>query len=187
MHVPQLEEIDQLLLRVSGLVDAIEDQYWDAADRVRGWLYDTEAAFQRDGLAAVSSRMAGLRAELLVLLLGGSPPGFPINPQTNSRRLRQVGLLHVVQEGERSASTAVEDVRVTFAETQRMLRQIVVVARHKTLPDADPPGPGSESALRRLWLAIISDPDMTAAATRVLGLVSESDALALLDQSVSIP
>jgi hypothetical protein len=186
VQLPQLDEVDALLLRVGVMVDAIEARDYEALDRVRIWLVEAAAVFERDRRGAGAATLAGLRAQLDAIALGVMPVGLSTEDVPRRRR-RDAALLLLVQTAAQTVSSAVADVRARLDEAGGLMRQIVAVARHKQLAGSAAPGPGSETGLRALWAEIAADADMTGAATRVLGLANSAEALALLDQALALP
>jgi len=183
--LPQIEELDALLLKLPGLVDAVEREDLQALDAARGWLVEIEGAFERNRLAPETAAIAALRAELRMAALGAAPPTLRFAGQLKPRRIREATLLDALRRAQQAVAAALTSTLAEHEEAERLTRQLVALARHKGVTGSAVPGPGNETGLRQLWQVICSDSDMTTGTVRVLGLVGEADALALLDRALS--
>jgi hypothetical protein len=182
--LPQIEELEALMLRLPRLVDAVEREDSQAQSNSREWLAQIEGAFERNRLAPQAATVAALRAELRMVALGASPPTVSLTGQPRARRIREAGLLDVLRRAEQTIAAALASTLTAHEEAEGLIRQLLAIARHKGVLGSAAPGPDDEIRLREVWRAMCSDPDMATGAVRVLGLVGEADALALLDRTL---
>jgi hypothetical protein len=185
LRLSHLDEVDAVLVRVGELVDAIESSEFDTDTRVRSWFIAAEGVFARNRRAATASTLASLRGALYALNLRTAAVGTGVARLT--RRQRDVEVLAILDRGRETIVRAVEPDRTRMREAGDLMRQIVAIARHKSLPGTQPPGPSDPADVGAIWQVIIADTDLSTGATRILGLVTQPDAVALLDQALATP
>ncbi|HEX7241550.1 MAG TPA: hypothetical protein VF263_14830 [Longimicrobiaceae bacterium] len=184
-----LEEIQGMLLRVPGLVDAMDRNDAGFSALVRGWLAEVEEVLKNNRLAA-AGEVAALRGTLIAAERGALPAGITVAGRATPRRLRDAAAADALRRAESAVSGAVRADAERVAEAEGMLRQVATLAAWKgTLPG--PGYPGTHTArVQAAWSAVSTDPDTAGAALRVAGLVGAQDALILLDRAlatVSVP
>jgi len=182
--LPQIAELNGLMLRLPRLVDAIEREDFQAPEESREWLAQIEGTFERNRLASEAAAIAALRAELQMVALGATPPTMRFVGQPNARRAREAALLDILRRVEQTVATALASTLAGHQEAEGLIRQLVAVARHKSVPGTAAPGPADETSLRAVWQAICCDSDMVNGSVRVLGLVGEADTLVLLNRAL---
>lgn len=180
-----LEEIQGTLLRVPGLVDALDRNDAGFSARVRGWLAEVEEVLKNNRLA-VAGEVAALRGTLIAAERGTVPSGISVTGRSTPRKLRDAAAADVLRRAESAVSGAVRADAERVAEASRMIRQVATLAAWKgILPGADSSGTHSER-LQAAWIAVSTDPDTAGAALHVAGLVGGQDALILLDRALAL-
>jgi hypothetical protein len=183
--IPQIEELEALMLQMPALVDALEEEDFDAQERSRSWLVRMEQALERNRLAPDAGTIAALRAELQMVALGAIPQTLTFVSPPTRRRLQESALLDVLRRAEQTVAATLAAPIATHGEAEQLMRQLIAIARHKEVPGTAPPGPGDDAGLREVWRVIRSDPDMTSGTVRIVGLVGEADTIALLDRGLA--
>jgi hypothetical protein len=184
LRIVNLEEIEGMLLRVPALVRELDERNPEFIFHVKDWLSQTEQALANNRLAAAGG-VAALRGELISAERGAIPAGVEISGRRTSRKLKAASASHVIRLAHELVVGAVAGDATRIAEAERLMGQIVSVARAKGVIPADMNGGDHGARLRVLWQEICSDPDTGAAATRVNGLVGMSDSLIVLDRMLA--
>lgn len=183
MRIVNLEEIQEMLLRLPGVVSRLERREADFAAAVREWLVETEKVLSSNRLAA-AGEVAALRGTLISAERGAAPAGVNVEGRATPRKIRDAAAADVLRRAESAVSAAVRADAARVGEAERLVYQVVSVAARKGVL---PPSPCPEShteMLRAAWALVSGDPDTGAAATHVAGLVGPHDALVLLDRAL---
>jgi len=183
LRIVNLEEIQEMLLRLPGVVSGLERREAGFAAVVREWLAETEKVLVANRLAA-AGEVATLRGALISAERGAVPAGVSVEGRATPRKVRDATAADVLRKAESAVSAAVRADAARVGEAERLVYQVVSVAVRKgVLPP--PPGSGSHTeVLRAAWALVSDDPDTGAAATHVVGLVGPHDALVLLDRAL---
>jgi len=176
-----LQEIQNLLLRVPALVRDLERREPGFASSVKEWLIECEQILVGNRLP-IAAGVAALRGIVISAERGVSPPGLVFNQRLSLRKIKDAAAGDVLRRAEEVIAGAIAADAARFAEGEKLMRQVVAVAERKGLVLAEAlPEPGS-ARLRTIWQGMTSDPELGPATTRLVGLVGGRDALVLLDR-----
>lgn len=184
LRIVNLEEIQTLLLRVPGLVHALEARESGFAGAVKEWLVQTEQVLTNNRMPA-AAEVATLRGALISAERGVLPPGLTFLGRPTSRKVKDAAAADVLRKAQELVSGAVRADAAQVAEAQRLARQVVSVAQRKGLAEVMPAGGTHTERLAALWSAMLADPDVGSATVHLGGLVGSQDALVLLDRALS--
>jgi len=184
LHIVNLEEIQGTQLRIPALIRALEARDPDFIDRTKTWLTQSEQILANNRLA-VAGGVAALRGILIAAERGAVPTDLALSGRLTPRKIKIAAAADAIRKAEVLISGAVKADAIRIAEAERLVGQIVGVARQKQLIPAASGGTEHGAMLRALWQALSADSDTGAAAVRVNGLVGMQDALILLDRMVT--
>lgn len=181
LHIMNLEEIQDLLLRVPGLIRFLERRDPNFVSAVKGWLMETEQVLTSNRLA-VAADVAVVRGVLISAERGVIPTGMIFSGRPTARKVKDASAAEVLRKAEELISNAIRDDVARLAEGERLTRQIVAVAQRKGLIPAVPNIHGHTEMLNAVWHAMAADQDLSLATTHLAGLIGAQDALILLDR-----
>jgi len=177
-----LEEIHALLLRVPSLVDGLARHDPDFPNAVKDWLAQVEQVLLRNRLS-IAAEIATLRGTVIAAERGVMPPVTALSGRTTPRKIREAAATEALRKAGALVADSIRGSEAQFAEAERLVRQLVVVAERKGLLAATPGTPTQQ--LVTLWNAIRNDAELGAIATHVAGLAGPESALILLDRALS--
>lgn len=184
LRIVNIEEIQDMLLRVSGLVELQENRGAGFVDEVMTWLESLEKVLSNNRML-VAANLAALRGVLLSAKRGVMPEGIRIHGRITSRKIAEAAASDVLRAAAELASSAILPDSSSVADAERQSRQIVVLARAKGLSLSLPEGHDRSGALKTLWRTLATDPDIGPGTVNVESLVGPNDALIILDRAIS--
>ena len=125
-----------------------------------------------------------MRGVLIAAERGAIPPGVAVSGRQTPRKIKMATAAEVIRKSEELVSEAVRADAARIGEAERLVAQMVSVARRKQLVPEGLNGPEHTAMLRWLWQAMAADPDTGSAAVHVAGMVGPTDALILLDRAL---
>jgi hypothetical protein len=186
LHIMNLEEIQDMLLRVPGLIHEFEEHNPSFVGSVKAWLTQAEQVLISNRLA-VAAGVAVLRGVLISAERGVIPPGMAFSTRATMRKIKDASAADVLRKAEELISSAISTDAVRFAEGEKLTQQIVAVAQRKGLIPEIPSVDKHTEILNAIWQTMIIDPDLVAATTHLVGLVGAYDVLILLDRMLPTP
>jgi flavin-binding protein dodecin len=183
LPLPNLEEIQQQLLELPGIVRAYEERTGDFADQARAWMVRLEEALKNNQLPAAGA-IAALRAMVISAERGTLPPGLAFVGTPTVRKARDAAASEAIRRAEETVSGVLRADLAQVDEARRLVRQMLAVAQRKGLPVTTRDAPSISDAINGLWAACLRDAELAAAATRVNGLVGPFNALVLLSREL---
>jgi hypothetical protein len=183
LNLVNLEEIQGVLLCVPALVRELERRDASFVGSVKAWLTRGEQVLVSNRLPA-AAEIAALRAVLISAERGAIPPGIAFNTRVTARKIKDASAADALRKAEERITSAIGQDAQRFAEGEKLIRQIVAIAQRKGLTDRASGGERNPGVLRAIWHAVALDPDLAAAATRLVGLVGAHDVLILLDRAL---
>lgn len=186
LHIVNLEEIQGLLLRLPEIVHDLESHDPNFSDTVKDWLVQAEQILVSNRLA-VAGAIAALRGVLISAERGAMPAGLVLSGQLTKQKIKEATATDALRKAEELISNAIRADVAQLAEGERLTQQIVAVAERKGLIPTTSTVNGHIEMLNVVWHAMIDDPDLGAASTRLVGLVGAYDALILLDRMLTLP
>jgi hypothetical protein len=184
LQIVNLEVIQAMLLRVPGLIHALERRDPDFVGIVKSWLTEAEQVLISNRMA-VAAEVAGLRGMLISAERGVMPAGLVFSGRATARKIKQACAADVLRRAEELISKAITEDAARFAEGERLAQQIVSVAQRKGLTMAATSADKYTEMLNAIWYAMIADPDVGSATTHLAGLVAINDALILVDRMLT--
>lgn len=183
LHLANLTEIEELLLRVPALVTSFEARDMQFPESVKTWLEDVERVLAANRLAVVSE-IAVLRGVLIASQRGVVPNIVNLEGKATRRKVQEATASEILRRAQTSISDAIRMTVTQFQEAEKLVRQIVAVAGRKgLLLEPDPNNHGEW--LKVSWQSIENDPDLAAAAVHVAGLIGRVDTLAVFDRELA--
>lgn len=181
LHVTNLEEIQNLLLQVSGLIDALDRHDPEFFRLTKEWLSQTERVLLNNRVA-VAADVAVLRGTLISAERGIFPPGFEFGNRTSVSKIRNAYAAEVLRKAEESVSATIKGDVARFAEGERLTQQIMAVAHRKGLIRATSGAGARAERIHAIWQVLSADHDLAAATTHLMGLIGTPDTLILIDR-----
>lgn len=182
LHIPQLDEAEQHLLRVSGVVAAMDRHDPDFLTLVKDWLTEAERILGSNRLPA-AGEVAGYRAQLISAERGAVLPGITFSGRSTARKVRDAAAADLLQKGQECMARTIRTDSGRVADAERVMAQIVNAARLKgVLPQA---GAGLGGSAQSAWNKLSMDPDLGPAAVAVTGNLGPTDAVILFDRVAS--
>jgi hypothetical protein len=181
LHIVNLEEIQAMLLRVPGLIHALDRRDPEFLRDVKTWLTQAEQILVSNRLA-VAADIAALRGVLISAERGVVPPGLVFNGRVTARKIRDAAAADILRKAEEILSSAIRADAAQFVEAERLARQIVSIAQRKGLIRSLPTGNKHTETLNAYWQAMLADPELGPATTHLAGLIGIHDAWILIDR-----
>ncbi|MCL5267157.1 MAG: hypothetical protein M1469_03520 [Bacteroidetes bacterium] len=182
LHIVNMEEIQNLLLRVPEIVEYYERRDIRFAEKTKDWLVQVERVLA-DNKLAVLANVASLRGILISAERGSLPAGVEIAGQKTVRKIKSAVAADVIQKASSLVSDAIAGTSAATAEGDRLARQLFALAKRKNIIPLN-----AGCALHVDWLkavlkAISDDTELGPGAAHLTGLVGFYDALILLDRA----
>jgi hypothetical protein len=177
------EAIEARLLQMPDLVNRMERGDAGFVPAVKEWLAGLEGVLKENGLAVVAE-IATLRASLISAQRGTVPVDLVSVGRPSARKLKAAAAAHVLRQAELSVSEAIKPAAASFAEGERLARQLAVFGAAKGLFPSRADFSTRGGWLAALWQALRGDVELLPAATHLAALVGAYDALILLDRAL---
>jgi hypothetical protein len=184
LRIANVEEIQRLLLRITRLTQQLQERDAGFVEDVKEWLAEFEKILSNNRLAAAAS-IAALRATLISAERGVIAPGLVFNGRFTPRKIKEATGVDIIRKAEAVGSNSVNADVARIGEAERLMSQIVSVARKKQLFPPIAAAPNHTEWLKTTWRGLIDDPDLATAAIRVEGMVGFQDVLVLLDRGAA--
>jgi len=181
LHIVNLEEIQRTLLRVPGLIHALEKHDPNFAGGVKEWLTQAEQILVNNRLT-VAADVAVLRGVLISAERGVLPLGLVFSGRTTARKIRDATAADVLRKAEEVISNAIRADVAQLAEGERLARQIASLAQRKRLIVSAQIVNKHTETLNAYWNAMIADQELGPPTTHLAGLVGVHNALILIDR-----
>jgi hypothetical protein len=184
LHIPNLEEIEGILLRVPGLIERLEGHDPAFGGAVTEWLKEAEQALTNNRLTAAAT-VATLRGMLISAERGVLPPERCADGRAPSRKVKDAYAADLLRTAEGHVASAISAPAAQIAEAERLTRQLVTLARRKGLIPPETGGGSLSERLNDIWQRMMADPELAGATSHVAGLVGNQDSLILLDRALA--
>lgn len=181
LHIVNLEDIQNILLRVPELVNCLERRDSNFSDLVKEWLTQVEDVLVSNRLP-IAADVAVLRGVLISAERGVLPMGMEISGRSTHRKVKDGAAAEVLRKADEAISHAISGYASKVQEGESLARQLVALAQQKgMIPD----GSGARNhaeVLNAIWSEMSKDPELGGGTTHLAGLVGPYDALILLDR-----
>jgi hypothetical protein len=184
LRIANLEEIQNLLLRVPAIVEQNEQRNPSFVSTVKKWLTELETVLKNNRLAAAAN-VAALRGNLISTEQGNIPLGINIKGRITKRKIQQATASQSLSQTVEIVSNVIQKDVERVAEAQRITRQLVSIAKIKGLITELPHGQNFTAMLKSIWTKMSQDQALTQGTVSVEGLVGPNDALLLLDRTIT--
>lgn len=181
LRIVNLEEMQNMLLRIPGLVDLQEQRDSDFVQDVKQWLSKLEKVLESNRLPAAGN-VAALRAMLISAEQGVIPAGVEFHGRATGRKIRDAAAAYVLRHAGDIVSSVIQKDHDRVADAERMTRQLVSLAKAKGLIQELPSGENFTDILKAIWRKLSADPDISPGTINVEGLIGPHDALVVLDR-----
>lgn len=184
LHIPNLEEIEGILLRVPQLVERLESHDPAFGGAVAEWLKESEQALTNNRLTAAAT-IATLRGLLLSAERGVLPPERCADGRPPTRKVKDAYAAEVLRKAEGHVAEAIKTSATQIAEAERLTRQLVTLAKRKGLISPETAGGSLSDWLNDIWQRMSADQELAGVTAHVAGMIGTQDSLILLDRALA--
>ena len=181
LRIINIEEIHRMLNNVSVLVD-LQQRHDSAFDEnVKIWLAKLEKILESNQIM-FTCEIASQRATILAAENGILPPGMEMYSGIGKRKIVQAAATLSLRNASRLVTDYLRKEVDRVADAERMMRQIIAMAKAKGLITAIPIGNDHTELLKSIWRNLAADAELAPGTINVEGLVGPHDALIILDR-----
>lgn len=184
LRLVNLEEIQNLLLRIPRLVDSLEQRDPNFVQKVRQWLTVVEEVLVNNRMP-LGGNIAALRGTLDATERGAFPPGLNFHGRPTARKIKEATGADVVRRAGELISNALQDDVSRIAEAERLSHQLIALGKSMGLIVDGISDSAPTQKLKDIWKSISADPNIAPGAVRLESLVGQNDALILLDRAIT--
>lgn len=184
LHIPNLEEIQGILLRVPGLVERLDAHDPAFGGAVTEWLKEAEQALTNNRLTAAAA-VATLRGLLISAERGVLPPERSTDGKAPTRKVKDAYAADILRTAEGRVAEAISASEAQIAEADKLTRQLVTLAKRKGLIPPETAGGSLSERLNDIWQRMLADPELAGATAHVAGMIGNQDSLILLDRALA--
>ena len=181
LRIVNIEEIQRMLNSVSGLVDVQQRHDSTFDEKVKMWLTKLEKILESNRIM-FAGEIASQRATILAAENGILPPGMEMYSGIGKRKIVQATATLSLRNASRMVTDYLRKEVDRVADAERMMRQIIAMAKAKGLITAMPIGNNRTEALKSIWRNLAADAELVPGTINVEGLVGPHDALIILDR-----
>ena len=185
LHIANLEEIQGEIIKISGLVDLQQRRDFSFDEKVKLWLSNLEKILENNRIMQ-AGEIASLRAMIISAENEIVPPGIEVNGRVTKRKILEATLSYALHQAGNIVSEYLEEDMTRISGAERMVRQLIAMAKAKGLFQQIPDGNDHTKALKIIWQTLSEDPDIAPGTINVEGLVGPQDALIILDRIIAI-
>ena len=184
LRVVNLEEIQNLLLQVPGIVELGDKGEFGFVSSVKNWLTHMEIVLKSNKLS-VSANVAALRGYLVSSEKGVIPADISFVGRVSKRKVREATASHSISSAVEIVSEKISKDIERVEEANRVLRQLVCIAKRSGVVFDLPSDKNFGEALKSIWSKMSKDQVLAQGVVSVEGLVGPHDALILLDRTIT--
>ena len=185
LRLANLEEIQKHLMQIPALTDLQESHDFLYVAKGKLWLADLEKILSNNRIMQ-AGEIATLRGIVISAEDGITPAELVFLGNLSKRKTIVAAAAFAVRRACDVVLELVQGDVARFAEAERMMRQLIAIAKAKGLLQQIPHNGNPTEILRYLWLMLSNDQDIVAGTTNVEGLVGQYDALILLDRLIAV-
>jgi len=185
LPLPNLEEIQALLLELPAIVRAYEERTGDYPGLARGWMSRLEDKLKANQIPAAGA-VAALRAMVVSAERGVIPSGLAFVGSPSVQKTREAAASEAIRRAEETVTAVLRADVAQVDEARRLMRQMVAIAQRKGLLAVIEGVPTVSDAVNALWSAFLRGAELSAGATRVGGLVGALNSLVLLGRELPL-
>ncbi len=185
LHIVNLEEIQDHVLKIPALVDQQDRREARFVQDVKSWLSKLEEVLDNNKMPA-AGKIAAIRSALVSAERGVMPAGIGFNGEPSRHNVKEATAGYAIQQANDVVFDAIQKDRDRVFEAERLVRQLVALARTKGLIATTVDGRSLAESVRDIWQKIGADKDLSPGTTNVEGLVGPYDALIVLDRIIAV-
>ncbi len=185
LRIINLEEIQRELNSISELVDLQQSRDFRFGEKVKLWLSNLEEIFKRNHLMQVGG-LATLRGIILSAEMGIVPQGVEFHGTLAKRKIIEAAISFSLRQAGNIVTEVLQKEVDRIAEAERMMRQIIALAKVKGLLQQIPDGAEHTEMLKNLWQTLSNNPDIAPGTVNIEGLVGPHDSLIILDRLIAM-
>jgi hypothetical protein len=182
LHLPNLEEIEALLLEVPALVDRLEEHDPDFVTALKSWLASAENTLSNNRMPA-ASEIAVCRGSLIAVERGDTDDSV-VRGRMGARKYREARASHLLRRATDVINGSISSRRAQVDEAGRVMMQVVAAADRLGLIPVDS-GSSHTAYLQGVLQAISNRAEFTSLVVHVTGILGETDCLIVLDRSIT--
>jgi hypothetical protein len=184
LRIVNIEEIQNMLGSISGLVDMQQGLDPNFDEKVKLWLAKLERILESNRIIQVGE-IATFRGLILSAENGIIPPGLEIQGRSSKRKIVEAAITFSLRQSSRLVSDFLQKEVDRVSDAERMMRQLLAVAKAKGLIPQISNGSDHTEALKYIWHTLSDDPEILPGTINVEGLVGPHDALIILDRIIA--
>lgn len=184
LRIVNIEEIQNMLGSISGLVDMQQQLDPNFDEKVKLWLAKLEKILESNRIMQVGE-IATLRGLILSAENGIIPPGIEIHGRSSKRKIVEAAITFSLRQSSSLVSDFLQKEVDRVSDSERMMRQLLALAKAKGLIQQIPDGSDHNEVLKYIWHTLSSDPEIAPGTINVEGLVGPHDALIVLDRIIA--
>ena len=176
LPISKLEQIQDALLRVPELIQALEDRELSFHTDVDSWLVEMKRLLT-DSRLLIASDVAVLRGTLITIKRGVVPEGLSFRGRPSSTKVRSATAMRALQEAQALVSGEIKAPFGQIAEAERMARMLLASAAQKgLLPDE------KATTGEAVWQLLVKDDELRHGLAHLTGLVGAENAVAVVSR-----
>lgn len=184
LRIVNIEEVQNMLSSISGLVDLQQRRDYSFDEKVKVWLAKLEKILESNRIMQ-AGEVATLRGVVLSAENGIIPPGIEIHGRSSKRKIAEAAVTFALRQASSLVSDLLQKEVGRVSDAERMTRQLVAMAKAKGLINQIPNGNNHTEVLKFIWRTLSGDPEIAPGTTNVEGLVGPHDALIVLDRIIA--
>ena len=182
--IVNIEEIQNILSSISGLVDLQQRHDSNFDEKVKSWLALLEKVLESNRIMQVGE-IATLRGVILLAENGIIPPEVGIRDRMSKRKIIEAATTFSLRQAATLISGFLQKEVDRVSDAERMMRQLIAMAKAKSLIPQILHGKNHSEELKLIWRTLASDPEIAPGIINVEGLVGPHDALIVLDRVIA--
>ena len=179
LSLANLENIQDLVVQMSLLSDMHERRDPSFVQEVKRWLSKLETAL-RAGNLPESGQVAGLRSTLIATERDSYKKESDIRGYASRRHKTEATAVQTFQQAGTLAINAIQYDRARIGEAERLVRQIISIAKSKNLINGTLVCKATLQDWNELWQTFSTDPAISAGTVNLEGMLGQRDAVILL-------
>lgn len=184
LRIINIEEIQNMLSSISGLIDLQQRRDSNFDEKVKLWLTKLERILESNRIMQVGE-VATLRGIILSAENGILPPGMEIHGRSSKRKIVEAAVTFSIRHASSAVSDFLQKEVDRVSDAEHMMRQLISMAKSKGLIQQIPNGNDHTEILKFIWSTLSSDPEIAPGTINVEGLVGPHDALIILDRIIT--
>lgn len=180
LRLMNYEEIKDKLMSVTTLINCQAGGDSEFLKLVDLWLKDFEKILSNNQ-AAECAKIAGMRGQLAASQMRPFPASDNLRPASSRSKARTAIALDIIQQATDVIFKFIEKDSARFAEAERIMSQLLSLARSKGLIPHELSQTDSD-ALKFYWKKISTSDELVTGVTSIEGLVGINDALIIFNR-----